>query len=252
MVAAKLTYANVTSTLALFIALAGGVAFGAQAIVNDSKDVAAQSIKNSDVKKEALKSNRLKDGSAVSGADVVPNSLGGPAINEGDLGPVPNAVNANNAESATHAESATSATNATDAEALGGLAANQFAHSSQFQVGGPFPGDVLTQTLIISLPDLGVAVRTDGDADTSSQIRLVNSNPPGGREYLVVYGIDSENAFLLSPGDNVQFQPGSTISGGIFQIASHTGASAAALVSCAFSIFDADRRVNCFAVSSGT
>lgn len=251
MVAAKLTYANVTSTLALFIAVAGGVAYGAQAIVNDSKDVAAQSIVNSDVKKETLKSNRLKDGAAVSGADVVPNSLGGPAINEGNLGPVPNAVSAINAESATHAASATTATNATDAAALGGLTADQFAHSSQFQVGGPFPGDALTQTLIIGMPNLGIAVRTDGDADTASQIRLENTNPPGGRAYLVVYGIDSENAFLLAPGDNTQFQPGAAISGGIFQIASHTGASAGAIVSCAFSIFDPDRRVNCFAVSSG-
>jgi hypothetical protein len=248
--ARKLTYANVTSTLALFIALAGGVAYGAQAIVNDSKDVAAQSIANSDVKKETLKSNRLKNGAAVSGSDVVPNSLGGAAVNEGDLAQVPAAATAATAANATTATSAQNAANAADAAALSGLTADQFARSSQIQTGGPVRTDLTAQTTVVRLPSLGVEVRTDGDADIASDLRVLNTNPPGGPTYVVVYGVDSQNAFSLAPGDNDEFQPGGT-SGGVMQIASRTEPGAAALVSCTFSAFDATRDMTCLAVSSG-
>lgn len=81
----KLTYANVMSTLAVFLVLGGGVAFAAKSVVNNTQDVAPQSITNSDVKKESLKSNRLKNGAAVGDQDVIPNSLTGNAINESTL-----------------------------------------------------------------------------------------------------------------------------------------------------------------------
>jgi hypothetical protein len=233
--AGKLTYANVTSTLALCLALAGGVAYGAQAIVDSSKDVASQSITNSDVKKEALKSNRLKDGAAVSGADVVPNSLGGASVNEADLAQVPSAATAGTAA---------------DAATLGGLGAGQFARSAQIQVGGPVGADATTQTPIVTLPNLGLEIRTDGDADIASEVRLVNTNAPGGPTYLVVYGIDNQNAFNATPGSNTVFQPGDAIDGGVIQIVSRNAPAAGALVTCAFSIFDSDRRVSCFAVTS--
>lgn len=77
------TYSNVMSTLAVFLVIAGGTAMAAA--VNSSKDIARQAIKNSDVKKETLKSNRLKDGAAVSGSDVIDDSLSGADINEGTL-----------------------------------------------------------------------------------------------------------------------------------------------------------------------
>lgn len=80
---AQLSYANIMSTLAVFMVLGGGAAVAAS--VTDSGDIAPQSIKSSDVKKETLKSNRLRDGRAVGDQDVIPDSLTGGAIDESTL-----------------------------------------------------------------------------------------------------------------------------------------------------------------------
>jgi hypothetical protein len=77
-------YSNVMSTLAVFLVVAGGTAMAAA--VNDSGDIAKESVKNSDVKKNTLKSNRLKDGKAVGTVDVIDNNLTGTDINEASLG----------------------------------------------------------------------------------------------------------------------------------------------------------------------
>ena len=71
----KLSYANVMSTLAVFLVVAGGTALAAK--VNSSKDIAKESVKNSDVKKETLTSNRLKNNKAVKSEDVIDESLTG-------------------------------------------------------------------------------------------------------------------------------------------------------------------------------
>ena len=71
------------STLAVFLVVAGGTAMAAA--VKSSKDIAPQAVLNSDVKKESLKSNRLKDGKAVKGADVIDDSLSGDDIDEATL-----------------------------------------------------------------------------------------------------------------------------------------------------------------------
>ncbi len=246
--AGKLTYANVTSTLALFIALAGGVAFGAQAIVDDSKDIAAQSVVNSDVKKQTLKSNRLRDGAAVAGADVVPNSLGGAGINEGDLAQVPSAANAGHALTATSAATAGVATTAANADAVGGLAADQFARASQISSGGPVSTIETTQTALLTFPDLGLEIRTDGDADAAGEVRVVNTNTPGGREFTVTYGDNYQNSFVSLPGGNQQIQPGDTITGGMVLIQGRTAPGVGILVSCAFSANNADRRGTCLGI----
>ena len=61
---AHLTYANVVSTLCLFILLGGGA-------------YAATKIDSGDVKDNSLKSVDLKDGKGVEGDDVNENSLTG-------------------------------------------------------------------------------------------------------------------------------------------------------------------------------
>jgi hypothetical protein len=81
------SYANVMSTLAVFLVVAGGSALAAK--VNSSKDIAKESIKNSDVKKETLTTNRLKNGKAVTGDDVVDDSLTGTDVDEATLSGVP-------------------------------------------------------------------------------------------------------------------------------------------------------------------
>jgi hypothetical protein len=69
----RLTYSNVTATLALFVAVAGGTAFAVDKIT--SHDIANNSIRSVD----------LKNRKGVRGKDVKPNSLTGREINEGTL-----------------------------------------------------------------------------------------------------------------------------------------------------------------------
>lgn len=67
-----LTYANITATVALFVAL-GGSAF------------AISNIGSKDIRNNAVRSADLRNGRAVGGRDVIRNALGAPAINEKSL-----------------------------------------------------------------------------------------------------------------------------------------------------------------------
>lgn len=92
----RLTYANVMSSLAVFLTL-GGAAFAATQLPKNS------------VGTKQLKAD------AVVGSKVADGSLTGADINSSTLGTVPSAVNATNASHAGQASSADSATNATNA-----------------------------------------------------------------------------------------------------------------------------------------
>jgi hypothetical protein len=94
----KLTYANVVSSLCLFLLLAGGTALAASKLAKNS------------VGPKQLRSN------AVTGAKVKNQSLSGRDINLKKLGTVPGAVHAATADSATQAASATVAGALTPAE----------------------------------------------------------------------------------------------------------------------------------------
>lgn len=106
----RLTYANVTATLALFIAL-GGASYAAVSIPKNSVGTAQ------------LKAH------AVTAAKVAKHTLTGTQINVSKLGTVPSAKKATSAKTATTAstaDTAKTATTASDADALGGLAAGSF------------------------------------------------------------------------------------------------------------------------------
>jgi hypothetical protein len=83
----KLTYANVVSTLCLFLLLGGGAAFAA------SKALPKNSVGTKQLKKEAVTGAKVKDGS-LKGADLDLSSLG----------EVPSASHATTAEKASTAE----------------------------------------------------------------------------------------------------------------------------------------------------
>ena len=73
MIRRHLTYANVTSTLALFLAIGAGSAY------------AVDKIGSSDVKNDSLRSDDLRDRVAVKGKDIKKNTLTGSEIQERDL-----------------------------------------------------------------------------------------------------------------------------------------------------------------------
>jgi hypothetical protein len=85
------TYANVTATLALFVALGGG-AYAATALHANS--IGSKQLRNNTIVTAKIKNN------AVTGSKVLDGSLTGADINASTLGKVPSATAADNA---THA-----------------------------------------------------------------------------------------------------------------------------------------------------
>src|SRR5512139_3485865 len=103
----RLTFANVVSVIALFVALGGG----AYAVtIAEKNSVDSKSIKNGQVKTKDLADN------AVNGAKVGDDTLTGDDVAESTLGRVGSAASADHATSADNATSATSANHATDAD----------------------------------------------------------------------------------------------------------------------------------------
>jgi hypothetical protein len=80
----RLSYANVMSTIAVFLVVAGGSAFAAS--------LAANSVNSKTVKDNSLKSLDLKDNKAVSTDDVIDASLTGADVDESTLAQVPDAA----------------------------------------------------------------------------------------------------------------------------------------------------------------
>jgi hypothetical protein len=100
-VSSRLTYANVISTLALFLVLAGGTAFAAQQMLPKN------SVGSKQLKKNSVTAAKIKKG-AVTGSKIELKTLG----------TVPSATNAGHAttaDSATKAIEAVTAANATNA-----------------------------------------------------------------------------------------------------------------------------------------
>ncbi len=88
----RLTYADVMSTIAVFLILGGATALAATKLGKNS--VGTKQIKNN-----AVTTAKIKNG-AVTGAKVKSGSLTGTQINASTLGTVPNATNATNATTA--------------------------------------------------------------------------------------------------------------------------------------------------------
>jgi hypothetical protein len=101
----RLTYANVMSSIAVFLVLAGGTAFAAAKLGKNT--VGSKQLKNN-----AVTSAKIKKG-AVTGSKIAKGAVGATAINTTGL-IVPNATHASTADSAT------SATNAGNANTVGG------------------------------------------------------------------------------------------------------------------------------------
>jgi len=106
----RLTYANVMSSIAVFLVLGGATALAAGLAKNSvgSKQLKKNAVTAAKIKKNAVTGAKIK-ANAVTGAKVKNGSLTGADINLGTLGTVPNASHATTADSAKTAGSATSA-----------------------------------------------------------------------------------------------------------------------------------------------
>jgi hypothetical protein len=100
--------------LALILAVSGtAVALPGKNLIS-SDDIKKGAVKNPDIARGAVTSTKLRNG-AVSTGKLRNDAVTGEKVNEGSLGPVPNAANATNA------------TNAQNATQLGGTAASGYA-----------------------------------------------------------------------------------------------------------------------------
>lgn len=129
----KLTYANVMSSIAVFLVL-GGAAVAATQLPKNS-------VGTKQLRKNAVTTAKLKK-NAVTGAKIKPDAVTGAQINEGTLAKVPAAASADSAFSAKTAETASTATsadsaktaasaaNAANADHLDGLDATDFLSSA--------------------------------------------------------------------------------------------------------------------------
>jgi hypothetical protein len=91
----RLTYANVMSSIAVFLVIGGASAFAASHLAKNS--VGTKQLKNNAVTTAKIKKN------AVTGAKVKDGSLTGADINLGTVGTVPSAAHASSADSAGNA-----------------------------------------------------------------------------------------------------------------------------------------------------
>lgn len=99
----RLSFANVCSALALFVALSTGGAYAAHLTVFSS-DIVDGEVKNADLGPDAVTTNKILNGNvalgdmatnSVSGVKVFDNSLTGSDVKESTLGTVPNADKVN-------------------------------------------------------------------------------------------------------------------------------------------------------------
>jgi hypothetical protein len=192
-----LTYANVVSTLCLFLAF-GGVAYA-------GTKLAKSSVGTEQLKGEAVTKGKLGPNS-VNSKKVVDGSLTGSDINAATLGKVPNATNAEHATSASSADTAKSATTAgtatdashatnadtaANAETLDGHAPGEFgpvliASTTEevelktelyFSVSGVFTAEAEAKKVSLTLPGrrfraTDFAVRFESEVQASANLRV--------------------------------------------------------------------------------
>ncbi len=156
----KFTYANVISTVCLFLLLGGGAAFAAGKLAKNS-------VGSKQIKANAVTSAKIKN-NAVTGAKIKNGAVGGSKINVGTLGTVPSATNATNAKTA---DTAKNVNGRTITNVLVPIAKGTTATVGSF---GPFvfsaectpSGSVENFGLAINAKDATVQITTDGNDGT--------------------------------------------------------------------------------------
>jgi hypothetical protein len=99
----RLTYANVMSSIAVFLVLGGGAAIAAKSILPKNsvgkKQLTTNAVTTAKIKKDAVTTAKIKK-NAVTTAKIRNDAVTGDKVNESTLGTVPSAVNAQNAVNA--------------------------------------------------------------------------------------------------------------------------------------------------------
>ena len=95
----RITYANVMSSLAVFLVLGGATAVAAKKI--GSNEIKGNSITTGKIKKNAITTSKIKK-NAITTPKIKNGAVTGAKVNLGTLGTVPNATHATTADTATN------------------------------------------------------------------------------------------------------------------------------------------------------
>ncbi|HWA52542.1 MAG TPA: hypothetical protein VG816_00060 [Solirubrobacterales bacterium] len=95
----RITYANVMSSIAVFLVLGGASAYAAKKI--GSNEIKGNSITTGKIKKNAITASKIKKNS-ITTAKIKNGAVTGAKVNVGTLGTVPNATHATTADTATN------------------------------------------------------------------------------------------------------------------------------------------------------
>lgn len=158
----RLTYANVVSTLALIVAVDGATAFAATNLPKNSvgtRELKPKAVKTGILAPKSVRAGKIAKNSITTGR-LRNNAVTGSKVDEATLGTVPSAAKAANAS------------------LLDGLGADEFARAAQIDSGSG-NNAATAETTLLSLPEAGIEIRTDGDADETNQLRFVNTRESG-------------------------------------------------------------------------
>jgi hypothetical protein len=161
----RLTYANVMSSIAVFLILGGATAFAATKI--GSNEIKSNAITTGKIKKEAVSTAKIKKNS-ISTVKIQKDAVTGDKVNESTLGEVPGAAKA------------TTATTAANAEKVGGSSLVRFAFNQTAPAG---PTQILNLNglqLIANCPAGAVtltAQTTVNDSEVSAENTNATTNP---------------------------------------------------------------------------
>ena len=155
----RVTFANVVSLLALFVAL-GGSSYAALRVT--SRDIRNNTVRSEDLRNNHVRGRDIRN-STIRGGDVAFNTLDGRDIREDRLGTVPRATRADSAARA---------------DLLGGLGPGAFQRGSGQVVAGSDELSGQGTRTVLELPDLlrVEAVCEMGGVD-AARLRLVNLAP---------------------------------------------------------------------------
>jgi hypothetical protein len=222
----RLTYANVMSSIAVFLVLGGATAFAAN-------QLAKNSVGSKQLKKNAVTAAKLKK-NAVTGAKIKPGAINGTKIDEATLGTVPSAATATTAGSASVAANLSgyshkflrlAATPVADYSA----GVNSAVETEMFSAG---PLTIVAKCFTYSSAIYGMfqikssvdGAIFDSYSDYSYGTNFLGPNTPASDRELFYYSTGGNSAYIESSSPNfVAVAPGDVAVSGDLQVAVKQG-----------------------------
>lgn len=187
----RITYANVMSSIAVFLVLGGATAIAA--------GLAKNSVGPKQLKKNAVTTVKIKN-NAVTGAKIKNGTVSGAKLNLGTIGKVPSAANADNANNAN------TANNANNANTVAGLTIRKFFYAS---------GETASKTTLVSLNGLTLSGScAGGEVQFLATTSVSDSQIHAGGTFLEAEGAPfyvEDDSFDIGNEENlVSVEPDST------------------------------------------